>query len=127
MIASLSSSFRIPPSPGYGDRSVGTGYSAVPATPAAYGSPSLNVPSNIPATPTGYGTGPSSYSTPAAGYGAPAPGVYGGDTRGGAASVTAGYGSVPAAGGGYGDSYSTTGGRATGYDTAYPPLPQQRG
>lgn len=116
--------FRIPPSPGYGDRSVGAGYSTVPATPAAYGSPSLSAPSNMATTPTAYGTGPSSYSTPAAGYGAPAQGVYG-DTRG-AVSAAASYGSVPAAGG-YGDSYSTSGGRATGYDTAYPPLPQQRG
>lgn len=116
-------SFRIPPSPGYGDRTVGGGYSAVPAAPAAYGSPSLNTPSNLPTTPAAYSTGPASYNTPAAGYGSAAPGVY--DSRG-AAPVATGYGSVPATGG-YGDGYSTGGGRAGGYDTAYPPLPQQRG
>lgn len=114
---------RIPPSAGgYGDRSVG-GYVASQATPTAYGSPVLNTSVNIPTTPAGYGAGPASYGTPTAGYGAAATGVYG-DARG--APAATGYGALPSAGG-YGDGYAAAGGRTAGYDTAYPPLPQQRG
>lgn len=113
---------RIPPSAGYGDRSVGGGYSAMPAA-TAYNSPGL-ANSNMGSTASGYGAGPTNYNAPVAGYGAPTAGVY--DNRG-TSSVAAGYSSMPATGG-YGDNYSTSGGRnAGGYDSAYPPLPQQRG
>lgn len=114
---------RLPPAGGYGDRAMGGAYVAASATPAAYSSPVLNAPANMPTTPGAYAAGPASYSTPTAAYGAAAAGVYG-DAR--AAPPAGGYAAIPAAGG-YGDGYSAIGGRASGYDTAYPPLPQQRG
>lgn len=122
-LTSLSAVSRIPPTGGYGDRAVGAAYAAAPATPAAYSSPALNTSATMPTTPTAYGAGPTTYSTPTAGYGATATGVYG-DTR--AAPAATGYGAVPAAGG-YGDGYTAAARSTTGYDTAYPPLPQQRG